>query len=131
MTGVLHAMVAQRVSIRIDITVGSDGSARGFVSGSYGSVSPATFLGATILQAQEAIVSGNFTFRLNGVVSSSLFPSVTIQQGSAAGGSVTVQSSSATYSNPSGTTSQWIWSDPGINWLVGDESTVRSLTFDF
>ena len=99
-------------STSFTVTQGSSGSTKGFLSGSYGSISPTSFDGASIRQMSVTTVtvkggstSSSFSIGINGTRAQSFFTSV---QNSGIG---TLQSSAASYvqySNPA--RAQWVWS---------------------
>lgn len=109
----------------VAITVGTDGSSRGYDSG-FGSRSPTTLLGLTINRVTLGIVSGDFSLRLTGTTTQTAIRRLTIQRGVAAGSVTVLESGSATFS-ASGGNSTWTWSATNVAWQVADEGTVRNM----
>ena len=96
-------------STSFTVNQGSSGSTVGFFSGSYGSISPASFDGANIRQMSVTtiVIKGGstsyaFSVGIFGTRAQSFFTSV---QNSGIG---TLQSSAASYTQGSGYT-QWVW----------------------
>lgn len=125
MTGVLNAVIATSGRM-IVVGVGAPGGGV-FGFGAAGSVTPSTVNGITI-DNMISLGSSSLDFRLglSSVVSQSFFRYLVIQDSS---GNYQIRTSAAaTFTNPSGTRSQWDWSGSGL-WTTSHAS--RTVEFRF
>lgn len=113
----------------IRVTVGSDGSSRGWNSNVVPSVapSPSAVLGSTIKALDEAIVSGNLRLNLSANVGNSGFRELIVQLGAAQGGVIRLLRSGAAYDLDASGHSRWTWSAAFPAWQVADVGTIRTV----
>jgi hypothetical protein len=82
MTGILNALVGNGGSIQLTLTVGNSGTSYGFVLGTYGSVSVASYNSAAIRNIVSETGGGiayDLQIVLAGLLSQSFFSSVKVQ----------------------------------------------------
>lgn len=110
----------------ITVTVGTNAGSYGFNPFPFGSVSPASLYGLTIVAINTSAATNHFVV-LNTVVSASFFNRVTFKAGASAANSFDFTSASATFTNPGGTQSQWQWT--GNVWTATDNGLARFAIF--
>jgi hypothetical protein len=128
MTGVLNAMVSFASVERRTVTIGVSGSNAGY-DGSIGSISSTTLRTVTIVTLRSANTY-DIWLDLEGTTSQAYIKRIRIQDG--AGAVQTLESSAATFSNPTGTQSRWIWGDGSPRfWDTTDSGETKTVEFVF
>lgn len=106
----------------ITVTVGNNS---GFQSATFGSVSPAVLYAQNIMVIACSL--GNTQVTLNGVVAASFFNNVTFKYGASGNTASIFTTASATFTNPGGTSSQWVWT--GTTFSATDNGLARFVIF--
>ena len=128
MTGVLNALVGASSIERRTFTLGVSGTDVGF-DGSIGSMSSTTLRTLTIVTLRSG-ASYDLWLDLEGTALQSYLKRIRIQDGS--GALQTLESSAATFSNPTGTQSRWIWGDGSPRfWATTDSGELKTVEFVF
>jgi hypothetical protein len=93
----------------------------GYEMGNFGALDPTTLFGGTFIDLVTAFVAGTYTtvLVLTGVHAQGAFTSLVAN-------SITVLSANASYSNPGGTWTMWIWG--GVNMLTAETNYSVTIT---
>lgn len=114
MTGVLNAVMSMG-GLSCSVTIGNFTTQYGYSQGSYGAISPSSYMGATIVDVHHDTSGNNFSVTLSGVRAQTFIKRVVIQ--TTAGTIVTLDTSVANYSND-GTNTFWSWLSIGSVWTA-------------
>jgi len=124
MSGVLGAMVAIGCDPFIVDVAAPGSSVFGYALAAYGALTPTTLRGTTVSNV-ATLPTVDFRIFFDANVSQSYFRSVLVQDGTGAWRQYT--SAAATFSHPSGSTSQWDWTGGTAVWTSNHGN--RSLVF--
>jgi hypothetical protein len=128
MTGVLNALVGTASIERRTVTLGVTGSTVGY-DVTIGSINSTTLRTVTIVTLRSG-TTYDVWIDLEGTTSQSYFKRIRIQDGS--GTLQTLESSAATFSNPTGTQSRWVWGDGSPRfWDTTDSGETKTVQFFF
>lgn len=128
MTAAIHAAAAAAASSTVIVltVANGGGSVYGFQTAVFGSVSPTSLYGQSIVSIQSQLT--NTTLTLNGVVAQNFFNRITVKYGASGATAANLTSVSATFTNPGGTQSQWTWATPTLS--VTDNTLARFVIFN-